>query len=609
MKIQKTAQDAQRYAALFDGILFMLLFFYFHLRVDAKLFYQAQTPVFFFDKDFLFEFLSYPGGIVEYVSQFLTQFFYYAWTGSLLVAILFMAVVWLVRIIFNRITTNAAPIIFSLFPILPLAVLYQNYDFEIPMLVGFIFALVASVFYLAAGPQKIGLRIFVFALFFIIFYYAAAGPALLFVFIAGLYEIVHYRSWLSALLYCGLAFMLPLLCSHRLFIVSKEMVFLLNTGFLTKQEMMWPVYLQWTIFPAIVLALLVYKNMFPKTISIKNSAAKPEQFGLVWFVGQGIVFLILLGLFLQFAFRHEHKKLLLVDYYARHRQWNDILTLAQKGLPESNIVQYQIHRALYFTNRLTEAMFYFPQKGGKDGLFIQEDFRQICPLQYSDLFYDLALVNEAQHWAHEALSVNGDHPWILQRLVQVNMLKGEFAVARKCLLMLEKTIWFRAWTNEYLQYLDNAQSSWPTELLQKKHLMPVDDFLITPSAPELVLEELLAANPQNKMAYEYFMAYCLLDGKVGRMMKYVHQLTDFDYQGIPKHIEEAIILYIANTGRKDLELPKLLMSKATYEQFQQVTALMQKYKGDKNAAFRDFLKFNNTYWYYATYTYKKDQGE
>ena len=88
-KFQDTA-----WSLLFTIIFLSFYFVYFLLRIKPELIYQAQEPVFFFDKYFVNELFSYPGGINELISRFLSQFFYYSWTGALLLVLIFAFVAW-----------------------------------------------------------------------------------------------------------------------------------------------------------------------------------------------------------------------------------------------------------------------------------------------------------------------------------------------------------------------------------------------------------------------------------------------------------------------------------------------------------------------------------
>jgi hypothetical protein len=67
-------------------VFFISFFLYVYIGINPELYYQSQEPVFFFDSNFFQEFLSYPGGLTEYIDAFLSQFYYYSWALLLLLS-------------------------------------------------------------------------------------------------------------------------------------------------------------------------------------------------------------------------------------------------------------------------------------------------------------------------------------------------------------------------------------------------------------------------------------------------------------------------------------------------------------------------------------------
>src|SRR4030043_2331650 len=97
---QHSSQGLKR---LLQSFLFFILFYlYLWLYVDLRLMYHGagiitNFPVFYKGWAFFLSFLSYPGGLVEYLSAFLSQLFYYSWAGALVV----MVQAWLISLCVN----------------------------------------------------------------------------------------------------------------------------------------------------------------------------------------------------------------------------------------------------------------------------------------------------------------------------------------------------------------------------------------------------------------------------------------------------------------------------------------------------------------------------
>jgi hypothetical protein len=202
-------------------------------------------------------------------------------------------------------------------------------------------------------------------------------------------------------------------------------------------------------------------------------------------------------------------------------------------------------------------LFSVAQLFGSDGLFMRESLRTNFSLQHSDLFFDLGLVNISEQWVYEAVSLKGDTAWNLQRLVIINLLKEKNGIAAKYLKMLRRTLWHRKWATEYQKYLSDSSGFWEKPLYQRiKNIMPESDFLVSPTEPSLCLEELLK-DKKNKMAFEYFMAHCLLEGKIGIFTENVHRMNSFDYPKTPRHFEEAILVCKQIAAGKGITLPEI----------------------------------------------------
>jgi hypothetical protein len=133
--------------------------------------------------------------------------------------------------------------------------------------------------------------------------------------------------------------------------------------------------------------------------------------------------------------------------------------------------------------------------------------------------------------------------------------------------------------------------------------MPESNFLVSPTQPELCLEELMN-DTKNKMAFEYFMAYCLLEGQIGRLAKHLPRLNDFGYQRIPRHFEEAMLVYNQIAGAKGITLPGKNISEETVRKFEDFNRIRAKYKDNTAAARRELEKYRDTYWFYGLYYYK-----
>ncbi|MBN1482467.1 hypothetical protein EH223_10520 [candidate division KSB1 bacterium] len=591
------------WSVLISIVLLSFYFVYFFWRIDAKLIYQSQEPVFFFDRYFWAEFFTYPGGFNELFARFLSQFFYYSWTGALLLVLILSLVVWNSKLLFRSISFSQPMLFLHWIPSVILLALHSDYRYPLVFSLGLLWVLLCVNLYIRLAPAKSTLRVLFYIVLYALLYYLAAGQALLLSIIIILYDMLYQRRILLPVIYAIFTVMLPYIGTF-FFLVNVKDAYLSCLTFCGLYNVTWLSWMLYTFFP---LALLLQK-LGQKYL--KNRAAKVNA---VWAklthhrsqsiqLIQGFIFILFTLLACHIFFNKSRKTFLQIDYATRCGEWEKIIDMAKQGRSGRSVVECQTYRALYHAGRLCDELFSLTQHFGGDGLFMHPGLHRLFPLQHSDIFFDLGLFNEAEHWAYEAIAVKGETPPILQRLVLVNFVEGNQDVAARYLGMLEKTLWHRTWAAQYQKIFSDSSDAltFPQfQLLQRA--MPEADFLVSPSRPERCLEELLKT--KNKMAFEYYMSYCLLEGKIDQFVKQLSMLNDFHYPKIPRHFEEAMLIYFQLTGRKDIELPGKRISQQTIRQFVDFNQILAKYDKNASRAYQELKKYKNTYWFYALYYY------
>ncbi|MFC1605034.1 DUF6057 family protein, partial [Planctomycetota bacterium] len=146
-------RSSQGLGRLLQSFLFFILFYlYLWLYVDLRLIYHGagvitNFPVFYKSWTFFLPFLSYPGGPVEYLSAFLSQFFYYSWAGALVVTVQ----AWLLCVCIDYVLKAAnlprIRLICFLIPIL-LLVLYTRYAYHFASTMALLITLLIVCLYL-----------------------------------------------------------------------------------------------------------------------------------------------------------------------------------------------------------------------------------------------------------------------------------------------------------------------------------------------------------------------------------------------------------------------------------------------------------------------------
>jgi len=208
---------------------------------------------------------------------------------------------------------------------------------------------------------------------------------------------------------------------------------------------------------------------------------------------------------------------------------------------------------------------------------------------------------QAEHCAFESLVSNPKGPdvKVLQRLVLTNIERRDSATANKYLQYLDHSLFYREWAQQQRTNLALAMADSTFHIPEMPMRAHCENFFIPYQMPEYTLLSLLKSNPKNRMAFEYMMAYCMLQKDLEKvkwcMDNYYH---NFDYPSIPTHYEEALVLYkIAIDKDPDL-FTKYPISDATQERYNRYMQAVNVARGGEHK-FEQFRKrFDNTYWFY-----------
>jgi hypothetical protein len=128
--------------------------------------------------------------------------------------------------------------------------------------------------------------------------------------------------------------------------------------------------------------------------------------------------------------------------------------------------------------------------------------------------------------------------------------------------------------------------------------MPKGDFFIQVSSPQNNIPLLWEANPTNKRAFEYKMAWLLLSKDIEGTVSQIKSLKTLGYTRIPRHIEEAVMIYYNAKGAFP-DLGGLSVSNETLSRFDQYVAAFKVNRQNMALAKeRMGALFGNTFMYF-----------
>jgi len=611
---------------------FIGFYLYLLLIVDLRLIYHgageiSNFPSFFKGWDFFREFVSRPGGPVEYFASFLSQLFYIGWAGALVATLQAWLIYACIGYFLKAIEYRKLRWI-RFIPSLLLLVIYTQYTYHFVTVTALLAALVFVCLYLnmiSKGSKSGWLRLFIFLIMSITLYYIAAGAYLLFAVICTMYELLFRGRWLTGLLCLLLSAVIPYVEGVLVFSNSSIDAFCDLLPFSWKfiaykagGRMVTIVYLLYLLMPltALVLGLWqVFVKLYAKRKYEGQETEKPptkplklitgiyswyfQHKKIKWIFRTVFLFGFAFGVVV-FSYDIERKTLFEVEYYKYRKMWPQVLKAARNHLDSFPVI-LAVNRALYHIGRLNTDMFSYPQHTGTLFLTVKGSEREYW--KKFDLFIELGLVNFAYKDLSGCLEIFGERPLVLKRLALVNMAKGNINSARIFLNKLAKTLFDAKWAEDYLELLlsdpnlltDSQIQHLRSMMLQKDYAFSVIDY-------EDILLDLLEKNPQNRMAFEYLMAAYLLTNHLDGFVRNIARLDDFNYSKIPRLYEEALLVYVYRT-RKSVNLYGRQLTPESNRRFDNFSqTYQQRYGQNKQAAFKELAKeYGDTYLFYYIY--------
>ena len=305
-----------------------------------------------------------------------------------------------------------------------------------------------------------------------------------------------------------------------------------------------------------------------------------------------------------------------MDYFVGRGKWDKVLDLSMELSPrEYNIfVNHNINLALFNTGQLGDRMFEYPQnltslllvhtkKMTDKNVFLKRERLFKIFLKREKLFLELGSINIAERHCYEILETTGDNPFIIEQLAIINLAKGQIDTARVYLNRLRKNLIYGGHAREILRQIDEDPAMTGNDRIQRlRSIMLTNDMTRLGFDVEQRLNSLLERNRNNRMAFEYMMAYYLLTLQVDKLAANIERLDDFGYTRLPRHYEEALVLYMGPEGEK-IDFPEQWKPSAeAWERAKEFDAIYTKYEHDRQLAMETLAeKFGRSFYFYKVF--------
>lgn len=504
--------------------------------------FQEQYQMFLFDIGYFLERIVLPGGLADYISEFFVQFYYMPVLGGTIIALLLMSIQ---AISWGLMKQYGMKAVFPgyLLSFVPSIVLWcamgdQN------LLLSFVVALSGALL-MGWIHNRFHNRLVkvVFELVSTAFVYWFLGPVV----------------FLYAALMIGDTLMKGKQNGHILSSLGYSACLLILTVawiLLTTQSLQYPLYrifsgLNYYRYPGTVSPLplgvmiwtvvVVFFGMVPDGHAwIK----KLQQSKVV--IAVAYVLVIVASWFgIKASFDEMTYDLIDYDFLVRTEQWDKIIEKAEKKPATTPLSVSCVNLALSQKGMFADRLFEFYQNGG-EGLFPTFTRDMISPVSTAEIFFRLGMVNDAERYmfeAQEAIPNYRKSARLTRRIIECEIINGNYQVAAKLLRRLQKTLFYSNWANQTMALLGNekAINRHPIYGKLRKYREKKQDFLFSDREMDQMLGLLFLNDNHNRMAYEYLMCYELLQRDLEKFVQYYPLGRFVGYDHIPRSFQEILI--------------------------------------------------------------------
>lgn len=504
--------------------------------------FQEQYQMFLFDTGYFLERIVLPGGLADYISEFLVQFYYMPVLGGAIIALLLMgiqAVVWGLMKQYGA-RHDFPGYLLSFLPSIALWCAMGDQNVLLSFVVALFGALVIGWIHNRFHNRLVKV---VFELVSTALVYWFLGPVV-FVYVVLMIGDTLKNAKQKGNVFSGIGYSAGILILTIAWIL------------LTTQTLQYPLYrifagLNYYRYPGTISPLpfvvMVWAVVIPflGMIPCRQKSLQKLQQSKVVIVLSYVLVIVASWFGIKASFDEMTYDLIDYDFLVRTEQWDKIIEKAEKKPATTPLSVSCVNLALSQKGVLADRLFEFYQNG-IEGLFPAFSRDMTSPVSTSEVFYRLGMVNDAERYmfeAQEAIPNFRKSARLTRRIAECEIINGNYEVAAKLLRRLQKTIFYSNWANQTMALLGNekAINRHPIYGKLRKYREKKQDFLFSDREMDQMLGLLFLNDKSNKMAYEYLMCYVLLQRDLNKFMQYYPLGRFVGYDHIPRSFQEILI--------------------------------------------------------------------
>jgi hypothetical protein len=595
-------RNTLKYSKLQIGFLLLLFagcFLFFGIFFKYHIWFSEQMQVFLLTFSYFSGYLAKPAFLSCWTGDFLIQFYWLNWGGAIVNTLTLVAMWALLTSLFNRMGRSKVPFILPLLPVITSFIALCYLEYPVSNSIALILSVLISLGYISIRPGIF--RVVAGTVFVVVLYLAAGSSFWIFTAVVLFTEFAvnekrgNLQGVIYVLLITSVSVIVPLALKNG-YLLTPVQAFT-YTSEMTRELRFF------NILPLLSVIIILPALLIDRGKT--KPLLKPSASDLLQIIITSA--LLIAGILLNADFQLE--RIFRLDFEARMNRWDNVCKLSDKYGMKNNISSYYTNMALSNLGIMPEKLMDFYQPAAT-GLFIPVNANEnYLSITFSnEIYWQLGDVNASQHSAllGTIFSPRAQNSRLMKRIVEINIVNSQYAVADKYLRILEKTMFHRKWALEMKKYLWNEDECLRSGWIQaKRALIPSHDLLKSRDEYITTLRMLADNNPGNRMAIDYLLCFHLLSKDINSFEadfgKYYKPSMD---PVLPKVYQEGLLIKIASGEKTPADYSSFRFTPGTVNEMAEYTRAFDA-GGGKGSALLE--KFGKSYWFYYHFATMKTE--
>ncbi len=546
---------------------------YLEAAVPFHINFKEQTSVFISGQGFLWQYFSKPAALSKIIGDFLTQFFAFKHTGTVIIVSIFALLLFTVQkalqILFsdkNSIFTWSAAFFVTSIE----CALFTGVDWDITMCIGLIIALYAFIIWTKCRNNWLQYILVAIA-------FPLIGGYIIMLAMLMIIVLIERKKFIESIIIAAESFLFILIfCRIEMIYMGQAIIYPLDRHSLSANpSRMFISFVTVLIF--CILSVLLPNCQKSIKAAVCSLCTVLSIMAFVWTYNKN----------------DEHILELLTHTY--HRDWSKAEKACFANDKDISIYDVLVHNnALARKGELAKNLLKYPQMG-ISGMFLPT----VQTSTYIDHFLNVDFHLELGDltWATDCsflgqTQVRGGMPSrMIRRSAEIAVIAGDSALAEKYLNILSHSIPHKKWAAEVQNGLRSGRL--PQYLVKLKSLTPESDYHFNQNDHKAALISVIEGNSDNGIALEYLLCAYILDKDVTNFASAFDSYYNYqDSKSIPQIYQEALIASARNMDKLKEISYKYHINQNLLSAYMQFSKAHQ--TGDRKTA----GKFSGSYWNY-----------